>query len=52
LVLDVIDELDSITRQTYPGIFQGAVRPAFDWQTNQLEGGEAEYRTASFMAQI
>jgi hypothetical protein len=36
LVLDVIDELDSITRQTYPGIFQGAVRPLFDWETTSL----------------
>ena len=32
LVLNVIDDLDSVTRQTYDGIFPGAVRPLMDWE--------------------
>ena len=32
LTLNVIDELDSVTRQTYDGIFPGAVRPVMDWE--------------------
>ena len=37
LVLDVTDELDSITRQSYPGIFQGALRPLMEWQTRSAQ---------------
>jgi hypothetical protein len=32
LILNVIDELDSITRQTYNGMFPGAIRPLLDWE--------------------
>ena len=32
LVLSVIDELDSVTRQTYDGIFPGALRPLMEWE--------------------
>jgi hypothetical protein len=32
LVLNVIDELDSVTRQTFDGIFPGALRPIMDWE--------------------
>jgi lipopolysaccharide transport system ATP-binding protein len=32
LVLNVIDDLDSVTRQTYDGIFPGALRPLMDWE--------------------
>jgi lipopolysaccharide transport system ATP-binding protein len=32
LILNVIDELDSVTRQTYDGIFPGALRPLMDWE--------------------
>lgn len=36
LVLNVIDELDSVTRQTYEGIFPGAVRPLMDWEIHSV----------------
>jgi hypothetical protein len=32
LILNVIDELDSITRQNYNGIFPGALRPLLEWE--------------------
>ena len=36
LVLNVIDDLDSVTRQTYEGLFPGAVRPLMDWEINSV----------------
>ncbi len=39
MVLDVIDELDSITRQSYSGIFQGALRPLMEWETRAARTG-------------
>jgi len=32
LILNVIDDLGSITRQSYNGIFPGTVRPLLDWE--------------------
>ena len=36
LVLNVVDELNSVTRQTYEGLFPGAVRPVMDWETHAI----------------
>jgi lipopolysaccharide transport system ATP-binding protein len=41
LILNVIDDLGSITRQTYNGIFPGAVRPLLDWEVRSLEAAPA-----------
>ena len=32
LILNVIDDLESITRQTYNGSFPGAIRPLLEWE--------------------
>ena len=37
LILNVIDDLGSITRQTYNGSVPGAVRPLLDWEVRSLE---------------
>jgi hypothetical protein len=37
LVLNVIDDLNSVTRQTYDGIFPGALRPLMDWEVDSAE---------------
>ncbi len=33
---DVIDDLDSITRNNYKGKFDGMIRPLFNWETQKL----------------
>jgi lipopolysaccharide transport system ATP-binding protein len=40
LTLDVVDELDSVTRQGYEGIFPGALRPVMDWEVRATESLE------------
>jgi lipopolysaccharide transport system ATP-binding protein len=41
LILNVIDDLGSITRQSYNGIFPGAVRPLLDWEVGPLADATA-----------
>ena len=36
LNIDVIDDLDAITRNEYKGKFKGALRPLMDWQTTKI----------------
>jgi len=36
LILNIIDDLGSISRQRYTGIFPGAVRPLLDWEVQPL----------------
>jgi lipopolysaccharide transport system ATP-binding protein len=40
LMLDVVDELDAVTRQTYEGFFPGALRPVMDWEVQTAETSE------------